>query len=85
MVNVVACSQRTLHNKFLKMIGRSIHHEIKRSRVERIAAMLRETDRTVSQIARQLGYFNVNHISRYFEQEMGINPVAYRKKMGRIE
>lgn len=84
VVNAVACSQRTLHNKFLKNIGRSVHHEIKRSRVERIAKMLRETDRTVSQIARQLGYFNVNHISRYFEQEMGIKPLVYRKKMGGI-
>ncbi len=82
VMNVVACSQRTLHNKFLKNIGRSVHHEIKRSRVERIAKMLRETDLTVTQIARQLGYFNVNHISRYFEQEMGIKPLAYRKKAG---
>ena len=80
VMNVVACSQRTLHQKFLKTIGRSVHREIKHCRVERIARMLRETDLTITQIAHQLGYFNVNHISRYFEQEMGVKPLAYRKQ-----
>ena len=83
VVEVTACAQRALHNKFLRSVGHSVHQEIKRARVERIAKMLRETDLTISQISQQLGYFNVNHISRYFEQEMGVKPLAYRKEMGR--
>ena len=83
VVNAVTCSQRTLHNKFLKMIGHSVHAEIKKARVERIAKMLRETDLSVSQIAHKLGYFNTNHVSRYFYQQKGIKPLAYRKKAGK--
>lgn len=84
VLDVVACSQRTLYQKFLRNINRSVHQEIKRSRVEQIAKMLRETDLSLTQISQQMGYYNVNHISRYFKQEMGIKPLAYRKQLSHI-
>lgn len=79
VMNEVTCCQRILHKKFKENLGRSVHQEIKRVRIERIARMLLETDLTISQIATRLGYFNINHISRYFQQAMGVAPLAYRK------
>ncbi len=80
VVEHVTCCQRMLHEKFVKTLGRTVHQEIKRARIERIAAMLRETDLPITQIAMKLGYFSVNHISRYFKQATGTNPLAYRKQ-----
>lgn len=76
----VSCSQRTLHQKFQAKLGRSVHQEIKRVRIERIAKLLRETDLPISTIAIKLGYSNINHISRYFQQAMNLTPLTYRKQ-----
>jgi LacI family transcriptional regulator len=78
----VTCSQRTLHQKFQENLGHSVHQEIKRVRIERIAKLLRETDIPISSIALKLGYSNINHISRYFQQARNITPLAYRKQFG---
>ncbi len=80
VLNHVTCSQRTLHQKFQSSLGRSVHQEIKRVRIERIAKLLRETDLPISTIAIKLGYSNINHISRYFQQAMNLTPLAYRKQ-----
>jgi len=82
VLHEVTCSQRTLHHKFQTNLGRSVHQEIKRVRIERIAKLLRETDLPISTIAIKLGYSNINHISRYFQQAMNITPLAYRKQFG---
>ena len=81
IMNHVTCCQRLLHDKFKQHLGRSIHAEIKRVRIEKIAAMLRDTELSVSQIAVRLGYYNANHLSRYFKQQMSMAPLAYRKSV----
>lgn len=78
----VTCCQRMLHQKFKHTLGRSVHAEIKRARIERITTMLRETDLSITHISSKLGYFNVNHISRYFKEATGLTPLAYRKRFG---
>ena len=80
VLNQVTCCQRALHQKFKQTLGRSVHHEIKRVRIEKISNLLRETNLPISQIATMLGYFSVNHISRYFKQATGMTPLAYRKR-----
>ena len=84
VLNVVQCSKRNLHTKFINCLGRSVHEEIKRCRVEQIALILIETDKTVAQIAFEFGYNDANHIARYFRQAKGISPGDYRKKYGHI-
>jgi len=80
VMNEVTCCQRLLHQKFKHALGRSIHQEIKRVRIQAIETMLRETDLSVTEIAAKLGYSNSNHLSRYFRHTMHINPLSYRKR-----
>lgn len=79
----VCCSRRYLHTKFKRVLGRSVYDEIRRTRIEQIARHLRETDRSISQIARDFGYNDANHIARYFRHDMGMNPLEYRRKFTR--
>ena len=79
VMNEVICCQRLLHTKFKQTLGRSVHQEIKRVRIERISTMLRETSLSISQIAYKLGYSNANHLARYFQEAMSMTPLAYRK------
>jgi LacI family transcriptional regulator len=75
-------SRRALENRFRLELGRSILQEIRRIRVDLISQMLVETDLPVSDIARALGYENLQHIARYFRKEKHMSLVAFRKSHG---
>jgi LacI family transcriptional regulator len=75
----VAMSRRNLHRRFVKTIGRTIHDEIMRVRINRVAELLLSTNYTVSQICYTLGLSNHKHIARQFKKIHGCSPLAYRK------
>ncbi len=79
----VSLSRRILFDKFHKYLGRSVHQEIKRVRIEHIARMLIETDLTIYQIALAFHFTSIEHIARYFRQEKGMAPKEYRKRYGK--
>jgi LacI family transcriptional regulator len=82
VINYLSVSRRSLHDKFVKALGRSVYDEIKRVRIDLIKQMLIETDSSISDIALSLGYDNTNHIARYFREKTGISPLEYRKLHG---
>jgi len=82
VVGDVPLSRRVLEQRFRKVLGRSILDEIKRVRTEQICRILVEANLSVSDIAVTLGYSSVDHIARYFREEMKMSPLAYRKKFG---
>ena len=82
VVAATTTSRRGLQQRFRQILGRSVHDEIRRVRVQQVIQMLVETNLSISQIARMLGYTGIEHISRYFRQEMSMSPLTYRKKFG---
>ncbi len=82
VVEITSLSQRALQQRFRKILGRTIHDEIKRARIDMICKMLLNTKKTVSQIAFELGFFGDDHIARYFKKEKGMSPKEYRKVYG---
>lgn len=76
-----AClSRRNLELRFRKAIGRSVHYEIRRTRIEAISHVLLETNLPVSQIAAEFGYNDAVNIARFFRKETGMSLHEYRKK-----
>ena len=84
VVNAVSISRRSLFDKFVKVLGRTISQELKRVRIEHICKCLAQSNLPVSQIARDLHFTSIEHISRYFKSYMKINPVEYRRKFRRL-
>ena len=80
VVNVTSSSRRSLELKFMKYCGCSINNKIQHYRIILICQMLTKTDMTISQIAFEIGFANVSHLSRYFHKAMKISPSDYRKK-----
>jgi len=80
VVSAVALSRRVREERFRTFLGRSIHDEIRRTRVELIIQMLAETAMSISEIAQALGFSDVAHVSRYFKREIGMSPLTYRKR-----
>lgn len=83
IANVATLSRRVLQQRFMKALGRTVHSEIRRVRIQRITQMLVETDLSISQIALALDFKGVKHIARYFRREKGVSPQEYRRKYGR--
>jgi len=73
-------SRRALQQRFNKILGHSIFHEIQKRHSDQIAKMLIETNLTISQIALSMGHNGVEHISRYFRLAKKCSPTEYRQK-----
>lgn len=79
VVRAVAISRRSLERKFRQQLNKSIYDEIRRTRVNRIVAMLLETDLTITQIGLALEFKDLTHIGRFFKEEIGLSPLSFRK------
>lgn len=79
VLEAVALSRRSLYNQFAKILGRPVHEEIKRVRVEELARMLVSTNLSISQIASTLGCSDIKNLARYFKKAKGMSPREYRK------
>jgi LacI family transcriptional regulator len=80
VVKAIPLSRRSLYDRFAQTLGRSIHEEIKRVRVDHLTRLLVSTDLSVSQIASKLGCSDKKNLARYFKQEMGMTPLQYRQQ-----
>ena len=82
VVNAVGVSRRGLERRFRRVLSSSVLDEIRRVRVEHVAQMLMKTNLSIGQISLALNFPSIEHISRFFSQEKGMSPLAYRKKYG---
>ena len=84
VAKAASLSRRSLAGRLTRSLGCSISDQINRRRVEHIAHLLVTTNRSVAQIAEDIGYFSDKHIARYFRRQTGMTPRAYRTMHGPI-
>ncbi|HIY32489.1 MAG TPA: AraC family transcriptional regulator [Candidatus Evtepia faecavium] len=72
----------TLKSVFKAVYGEPIASHMKRHRMEDAARLLRETDRSVGDIAQQVGYKNQSKFSKVFRDHFQVLPTAYRREHG---
>ena len=65
---------------FRSTFGETPHRYLQRRRVERSMFLLRETDRSVTQICLDVGFTSLGTFSRTFRDVVGEPPTAYRKR-----
>jgi len=75
----VPCSRRTLEKRFQTALGRSIHQEVIRHRVEAARRLLRDTTLTVAAVAAEVGFANAQRFYTAFRRAQGATPGAYRR------
>lgn len=66
----------TLFNKY---VGQTPNNYLIRYRLHKSCEMLRETKRSVSEIALACGFQSVSYFSSLFRKQIGLVPLAYRK------
>ena len=69
---------------FRSVFGETPHRYLQRRRVERSMFLLRETDRSVTDISFDVGFTSLGTFSRTFRQIVGETPSAYRQGHGPI-
>jgi AraC-like DNA-binding protein len=65
---------------FRAAFGETPHRYLQRRRVERAMFLLRETDRSVTDICFQVGFGSLGTFSRTFREIVGESPRAYRRQ-----
>jgi AraC-like DNA-binding protein len=65
---------------FRAAFGETPHRYLQRRRVERAMFLLRETDRSVTEICLDVGFTSLGTFSRTFSDIVGESPTAYRKR-----
>ena len=63
---------------FRAVFGETPHHYLQRRRVERSMFLLRETDRSVTDICLDVGFSSLGTFSRTFREIVGESPSSYR-------
>jgi AraC-like DNA-binding protein len=65
---------------FRATFGETPHRYLQRRRVERAMALLRETDRSVTDVCLAVGFASLGTFSRTFRAIVGESPRAYRRR-----
>ena len=81
---VAHVSEAHFIRSFRAVFGETPHRYLQRRRVERSMFLLRETDRSVTDICLDVGFTSLGTFSRTFREIVGESPSEYRNSNGPI-
>src|SRR3954464_4780667 len=81
---VAHCSEAHFRRSFRAAFGETPHRYLQRRRVERSMFLLRETERSVTDICFDVGFTSLGTFSRTFRAIVGETPSGYRLGHGPI-
>ncbi|WP_220399598.1 helix-turn-helix domain-containing protein [Filimonas effusa] len=72
-------SETKLKRLFNQVFGKSIFQYFQNFRMQEAARLLKEERLSVSEVGYQLGFSNLGHFAKVFEEVMGVKPKQYSK------
>lgn len=75
----VGLSRRSLDYRFTQVLGRTVHEEITRVRMERLADLLIQTDWSLPQLAGRMNFSHSEYMGVAFKKFTGKSPGEYRR------
>jgi AraC-like DNA-binding protein len=82
IARVASVSEAHFARTFRVTFGETPHRYLQRRRVERAMFLLRESDRSVTDICFEVGFNSLGTFSRTFHEIVGATPIAYRAQGG---
>ncbi len=79
LAHIAGISQAHFIRTFRAPFGETPHRYLQRRRVERSMWLLRESDRSVTDICFDVGFNSLGTFSRTFRDIVGVSPIAYRR------
>jgi AraC-like DNA-binding protein len=80
LARIAHVSEAHFIREFRATFAETPHRYLQRRRVERAAFLLRETDRSVTEICLDVGFTSLGTFSRTFSAILGESPTAYRRR-----
>ena len=80
LARVAHVSPAHFSRQFRATFGETPHRYLQRRRVERAMELLRETDRSVTEICLDVGFNSLGTFSRVFREVVGESPSGYRAR-----
>jgi AraC-like DNA-binding protein len=74
-------SSSYLSSAFHRSTGMTVSSFIQKEKIRVASQLLRETDESLGEISAYLGYSSQSHFQNVFKKQMGVTPLAYRKKL----
>ena len=78
LARIAHVSEAHFIRTFAATFGETPHRYLQRRRVERAMFLLRETDRSVTDICLDVGFHSLGSFSSAFHRVAGMSPTAYR-------
>jgi AraC-like DNA-binding protein len=85
LARIAHVSEAHFIREFRATFAETPHRYLQRRRVERAAFLLRETDRSVTEICLDVGFASLGTFSRTFRAILGESPTAYRQRAVAVE
>jgi AraC-like DNA-binding protein len=82
LARIANVSEAHFIRTFRATFGETPHRYLQRRRVERAMFLLRETERSVTDICLDVGFNSLGTFSRTFRDVVGETPIAYRERGG---
>ena len=80
LAGAAGLSRAHFSREFRRAFGESPHSYLLTRRLERAAALLRNTDRSVADICLSVGLQSIGSFTTSFTRTFGVSPTAYRAK-----
>jgi two-component system response regulator YesN len=78
----VGVSQEYLSSCFHREVGVPLVNYVERYRLRRAKELLVTTEKSITEIALEVGFNDSSYFGRIFRRENGISPLAYRRGPG---
>jgi AraC-like DNA-binding protein len=80
LARIAIVSEAHFIRTFRATFGETPHRYLQRRRVERAMFLLRESDRSVSEICLDVGFTSLGTFGRTFREIVGESPTSYRER-----
>jgi LacI family transcriptional regulator len=80
IVQQLPVARRSLDRKFVKLVGRTVLHQIHHVRFQKAKELLAESDLSLELVARRSGFVNVSWLTHSFRRELDSTPMRFRRQ-----
>lgn len=83
IVRAFPISRRSLEQRFQQVLGRSPAEQIRAMKMSEVQNLLRDTQRSITEIALEIGFRSASALTQQFRRHFGVTPTAARAQLRR--